>query len=179
MLGRHIFPMILAAVAIATTVTVFLAPKVEPVEVTPAVASARPVSEAATAPTPVQKTGNRAAIIDRADDGHYWTRADVGGTEVKFMVDTGASIVALTRVDAQRIGLHPETLDFDNEIRTAGGVTYGAFVILDSIRIGGVEIEDVSAMVLDEGLDQSLLGMTFLGELYSYEFKKNTLIIHQ
>ena len=95
------------------------------------------------------------------------------------MVDTGASIVALTLHDAQRIGFKPSELVFDNEVRTAGGVTQGAYVVLDKVRIGRVEMEGVSAMVLQEGLDQSLLGMSFLGELYSYEFKGDTLIIRQ
>ena len=55
----------------------------------------------------------------------------------------------------------------------------GAYIVLDSVRIGRVEVEHVGAMVLKDGLEQSLLGMSFLGELYSYEFKGDTLIIHQ
>jgi aspartyl protease family protein len=95
------------------------------------------------------------------------------------MVDTGASTVALTYRDAQRIGLKPESLDYRWEIRTAGGITYGAAVTLDNIRIGQVEVEQVSAMILKDGLEQSLLGMTYLGELYSYEFKQSQLIIRR
>ena len=52
-------------------------------------------------------------------------------------------------------------------------------MLLESIRIGGVEIENVEAMILREGLDQNLLGMSFLGQLYSYEFRGKQLIIRQ
>ena len=95
------------------------------------------------------------------------------------MVDTGASTVAITFRDAQRIGLKPEDLDYKWEIRTAGGIVHGAAVTLEKISIGQVKVENVEAMVLREGLEQSLLGMTFLGELYSYEFRKSQLVIRQ
>ena len=71
-------------------------------------------------------------------------------------------------------------LDQSNwEIRTAGGVTQGASVLIDTIQINQVRVENVEAMVLREDLDQSLLGMSFLRELYSYEFRGNRMIIQQ
>ena len=166
-----------SAVLIAATVSFFLAPRLERHEAE--LAAMQP--DAAPAPSAKRSSVKyaNAAIIDREDDGHYWTRADVQGTAVKFMVDTGASTVALTYRDAQRIGLKPETLDYRWEIRTAGGITYGAAATLENIRIGQVEVEQVDAMILKDGLEQSLLGMTFLGELYSYEFKQSQLIIRQ
>lgn len=119
------------------------------------------------------------AILRRESDGHYWALASIGRSHVKFMVDTGASTVALTYEDARRLGLDPDNLDFRWTISTAGGETKGASVLLPSIRIGRVEVENVEAMVLGEELEQSLLGMTFLSELYSYEFRQNSLIIRQ
>ncbi len=167
---------LLSATVIAGATVFFVVPKLEQRETAMA-------AEAEAAPAPVPKRDSvsfaNAAVISREADGHYWTSADVDGTSVKFMVDTGASIVALTYRDAQRVGLSPEEMVFDNEIRTAGGITMGAFVVLERIRIGQVEVEQVGAMVLQEGLDQSLLGMTFLNELYSYEFKRSQLIIRQ
>lgn len=177
MYARHILPTLAAAVLIAAAVVFFIVPRTEQFETAaPAAAALTSTVEPSTHP---RANFDKAAIINREPDGHYWTRADVEGTEIRFMVDTGASIVALTLHDAQRIGLKPADLVFDNEVRTAGGVTLGAYVVLDRIRIGRVEMEGVSAMVLKEGLEQSLLGMSFLGELYSYEFKGDTLIIRQ
>ena len=166
-----------SAALIALTVSFFLVPRLEK----PEAAISTPSEMQVPAPTAKRSSVSfaNAAIIDRENDGHYWTRAEVHGTDVKFMIDTGASTVALTYRDAQRIGLEPETLDYRWEIRTAGGITYGAAVLLENIRIGRVEVENVDAMVLKEGLDQSLLGMTFLGELYSYEFRQSQLVIRQ
>ena len=122
--------------------------------------------------------GTNSALLRREEDGHYWARADIDGTSIKLLVDTGASIVALTWNDAQRLDLEPEQLDFIWAINTANGETFGASTLLPSIRIGDVEIENVEAMVLQDGLlENSLLGMSFLGKLYSYEFKQSSLII--
>ena len=179
MYARHVLPMLAAALMIAAAVVFFVVPKTEAMGgATPAAASLTNTGTPDIS-SPPRANFNKAAIISREADGHYWTRADVQGTDIRFMVDTGASIVALTLHDAQRIGLSPSDLEFNNEIRTAGGITQGAYVVLDRVRIGRVEMEGVSAMVLKEGLEQSLLGMSFLGELYSYEFKGDTLIIRQ
>ena len=169
-------PVLGAAMAIAAAVAFIVAPRFAetPTPATPTVSAA----VVAVDKTNDSKISN-AAFIDRKNDGHYWTTADVDGTAVKFMVDTGASIVALTTRDAKRIGFDTDTLEFVEPISTAGGTVYGAYVTVDSIRIGRVEVERVDAMILPEGLENSLLGMTFLGELYSYEFRKSQLIIRQ
>ncbi len=172
-LGKTV-SMVAAAAMIATALAVFVVPKLNNREAADSV----PTVASVAAPKPQASFAN-AAIIDREGDGHYWTRADVDGTAVKFMVDTGASTVAITFRDAQRIGLKPEDLDYKWEIRTAGGIVHGAAVTLEKISIGQVKVENVEAMVLREGLEQSLLGMTFLGELYSYEFRKSQLVIRQ
>ena len=171
---RNLFFVMLTAIIIAMVIAFGVAPRLKERADAPA-----PITVAVATPEPVPSAGSRAAFIDREDDGHFWARADVSGTQVKFMVDTGASIVALTYFDAQRLGLKPEELDFDSEIRTAGGVTYGAPVRLESIRVGKVEIDNVNAVILRTELEQSLLGMTFLGELHSYEVRQGQMIIRQ
>lgn len=171
---RNLFFVMFTAVFIAMVIAFGVAPRLKEQAAVPA-----PVTVAVAMPEPAPAAGSRAAFIDREDDGHFWTRADVSGTQVKFMVDTGASIVALTYFDAQRLGLKPEELDFDSEIRTAGGITYGAPVMLESIRIGKVEIKNVNAVILRTELEQSLLGMSFLGELNSYEVRQGQMIIRQ
>lgn len=77
------------------------------------------------------------------------------------------------------MGLRPDKLDYRWEIRTAGGVTKGASVKIDSIQINQVHVKNVDAMVLKTDLDQSLLGMSFLKELYSYEFRGDRMLIQQ
>jgi aspartyl protease family protein len=171
---RNLFFVMFTSVIIAMVIAFVVAPRFQEQAEIP-----EPAPVVAAAATPEPAPGSRAAFIDREIDGHYWTRADVSGTQVKFMVDTGASIVALTYFDAQRLGLKPEELDFDSQIRTAGGVVYGAPVTLASIRIGRVKVENVNAVILSSGLEQSLLGMSFLGELNSYEVRQGQMIIRQ
>jgi aspartyl protease family protein len=171
---KNLFLVMFASVVIAMVIAFVVAPRFQEDASLP-----DPVTVAVATPEPSPVAGSRAAFIDRENDGHFWARADVSGTQVKFMVDTGASIVALTYFDAQRLGLKPEELNFDSEIRTAGGVTYGAHVTLDSIRIGKVKVENVNAVILRTELEQSLLGMTFLGELNSYEVRQGQMIIRQ
>lgn len=169
-----------AAVTVAMIIGLWVAPALREAEYQATLERQREATAVvAAASEPASSLHTRAAFIEREADGHYWTRADVQGTEVKFMVDTGASIVALTYRDAQRLGLTPENLTYDSEIRTAGGITYGAPVTLDSIRIGRVKVDSVNAVVLRGDLEQSLLGMTFLSELNSYEFRRGQLIIRQ
>ncbi len=173
--SNQIMPMLLVAGAVAVAVSVFIAPEERGPTPTrdPSAAVLRPTRNDGINPAP------NAAVLRREDDGHYWAQAAVDGVKVDFLVDTGASIVALTFRDAQRLGLRPDRLDYRWSIRTAGGETFGASVTLGEIKIGNVKVENVDAMVMRDELEQSLLGMTFLGELYSYEFKGGQLIIRQ
>lgn len=171
--------MLISAAMIAAAAIFFVIPKVTAPTASPATAA--PVRSSGTVPPPDQSTTSyaKAAVISRKDDGHYWTIASVNGTSVEFMIDTGASIIALTPRDAQRIGVDMDALSYDGRINTAGGQIKGAYITIKEVRIGRVKIKEVDAVVLPEGLSQSLLGMSFLGQLYSYEFRQNQLIIRQ
>jgi len=137
------------------------------------------VTDSTTTDGPEARASHGVAAIRREKDGHYWARANVDGQFIRVMVDTGASTLALTRDDARKLGFDPESLDYRWRVRTAGGDVMGAYVTLESVKIGGVKVENVEAMVLKEGLTQSLLGMSFLGQLYSYEFRGDSLILRQ
>tara|TARA_B100001179_G_C18590642_1_gene404505 strand:- start:1084 stop:1593 length:510 start_codon:yes stop_codon:yes gene_type:complete len=123
--------------------------------------------------------GPRATALRMENDGHYWADAQLEGKRVKLMVDTGASMIALSRRDAERMGHKIEDLDFKYEVRTAGGMTQGAYILIDEVVIGNVKVKDVDALVIATGLETSLLGMSFLKKLSSFEFRKNSLIIRQ
>ncbi|WP_300381161.1 TIGR02281 family clan AA aspartic protease [Henriciella sp.] len=171
--------MLLSACAVAGAVAVFVAPKLDEASKDDTAATSGETVNTAT-PAGEKESRPRQAVLSIRDDGHYWARTLVNSkASVDFMVDTGASTVALTQEDARKMGFDPEALDYKWEIRTAGGVTYGASVVIESIKINQVHIRDVSAMVLREDLTQSLLGMSFLRELYSYEFRGDRLIIQQ
>jgi aspartyl protease family protein len=142
-------------------------------------------AEAAPAATPAviapadAPSGGRTASLRKEADGHYYTTAYVNGTPTHFMVDTGASVIALTRRDAQRIGLNLDTLPKNAEVSTAHGKVKAAAAMLDTVKIDRVEVGHVQAVVIDEGLDQSLLGMSFLNALHDWNATPTAIVIRQ
>ena len=114
-----------------------------------------------------------------ADDGHFYASSLVNGRRVRFLVDTGATSVALTADDAIRVGFDVNDLLFNQPISTANGTNFAANVRVERLQIGDIELQNVSAMVVKSGLDQSLLGMSYLGELTSIETRGNSLILRQ
>ena len=117
------------------------------------------------------------AEIAKASDGHYWAEGEVNGLQVRFLVDTGATAVALTREDAQRLGIPVDNLKYGYSVVTAGGQTRAAAVKLASVSVAGARIEDVDALVIEKGLDTSLLGMTYLGRLSSFQASRQGLTL--
>lgn len=128
------------------------------------------------ATTPVSNTAAPAQVT-KAADGHYWATADVDGSAVRFLVDTGATAVALTATDAQRLGLDLGKLTFGVPVTTADGKTMAAQVKLRSVTIAGARVENVDALILRTGLETSLLGMSYLGRLSSFEATRTALIL--
>lgn len=122
-------------------------------------------------------TGGAGAEVVKSPDGHFWAEALVDGSRVRFLVDTGATAVALTVDDARRLGMNPEALSYDYTVMTAGGEARAAQVRLASISIGGAEVDNVPAMVIEKGLPASLLGMSYLGRLSRFEATQTALIL--
>ncbi|MDO8899930.1 MAG: TIGR02281 family clan AA aspartic protease [Phenylobacterium sp.] len=119
----------------------------------------------------------QSAAISKASDGHYWAEADVNGARVRFLVDTGATAVALTLEDAQRLGFDPAKLDYRQKVMTASGEARAAVVKLSAISVAGARVADVDALVIEKGLETSLLGMSYLGRLTRFEATRTSLIL--
>jgi aspartyl protease family protein len=117
------------------------------------------------------------AEVMKASDGHYWAEATVNGRHVRFLVDTGATAVALTLEDARRLSIDPARLNFDRSVSTASGKSRAAVVELDYVSVAGARVEHVPALVLEQGLETSLLGMTYLGRLSKFEATQSALIL--
>ena len=124
--------------------------------------AATPVVEAA-----VGASGTDAQVVKGAD-GHYWAEANIDGKAVRVLVDTGASVVALTRADALRLGVDPEPEAFTGKVQTASGVVRAAPVQLKTISVAGARVDRVEALVVEQGLEYSLLGMSYLGRLSAF-----------
>ncbi len=118
-------------------------------------------------------------VIPPSRGGHYRVDAEINGRSIVMLVDTGATIVALSRRDAERIGLAPHQLDYTSRVQTANGVARVARVTLDEISLGGIIVRDVSAAVVDAPLGTSLLGMSFLGRLAGFAVEDGRLILRR
>jgi aspartyl protease family protein len=108
--------------------------------------------------------------------GHFITDAEIEGTTLKVIVDTGASAVALSYEDADRAGLRPFALDYDVPVATANGVTQAARITLRRVQVDGIMVRDVDGLVLPEGvMHGTLLGMSYLGRLRSFRVEAGVL----
>jgi aspartyl protease family protein len=114
-----------------------------------------------------------------AGGGHFEAAAEINGRSVDVMVDTGATLVALTYEDAERAGLYLKPADFTHSVSTANGVAKVAPIEINSISIGSITVRNVRGAVAERGkLHRTLLGMTFLSKL-TVEMKKNVLVLRQ
>ena len=96
------------------------------------------------------------------------------------MVDTGASIVALTFEDAERAGLYIRDSDYTHRVNTANGLARIAPVTLDRVAIGEIMVRNVPAAVSEPGkLTTSLLGMSFLSRLQRVDMRRGVLVLHE
>ena len=121
--------------------------------------------------------GGRQATIAKSADGHYWADGEANGGHVRLLVDTGATAVALTPRDAESLGVDLGALRYSNRIVTATGQARAAPVKLASLTVSGARLENVDALVVDRGLDTSLLGMTYLGRLASFQATRQALVL--
>jgi len=115
--------------------------------------------------------------VPRAADGHYYMTVEVNGTPVRFVVDTGATDVVLTREDARRAGLDPDALDYYGQARTANGVVRTAPVRLEEVALGPIEDRGVRAFVNAGEMRESLLGMGYLNRFERIEFVRDRMIL--
>jgi aspartyl protease family protein len=120
----------------------------------------------------------RTVEVARAFNGDFNVTAQINGARVAMVLDTGASSVVLTREDAKAAGLPLEVLTYTADIDTANGRTRAAPVRLDRIAIGGLVETSVDALVAQPGqLKRSLLGMSFLNRLQSWEVRGDRLLL--
>ena len=120
-----------------------------------------------------------AIAMPRASDGHYYVTAEVNGTEIEFLVDTGASDIVLSRADAARIGFDLDKLAFSGSARTANGVVPIAYGRLKTMRLGHHLDQAVSVSINGGEMDKSLLGMSYLGRFGRIEMTQDQLILRR
>jgi len=142
-------------------------------------ASRAPVAMTAT-PAPVSSSSSaRNVVLAKGRNGHFQVDARVDGRRIEFLVDTGASHIALRESEAGRLGIYPRASDFTVRVSTANGMTKAALVELRTVEVGDIVVRNVPAIVhSDQGLSVNLLGMSFLSRV-RWTHERGKLVIEQ
>ena len=117
-------------------------------------------------------------MLRRDGSGQFRLVASANGSDVAFLVDTGADMVAITEAEAENLGIMLVDGDFEPMAQTASGVGYGAAVRLDELVVAGQEFRDVDAVVM-RGLSTNLLGQSVLRKLGKVELRGDSMVIHR
>jgi aspartyl protease family protein len=132
---------------------------------------------AALDPAAAQAANPRTMVVGRGEDGQFYVTGEVSGAPVRFLVDTGASDIVLSRDDARRVGLDPSSMRFARTVETANGVGRGATIVVSRLSVGPIAMRDVRVSVNQAPMASSLLGMSFLRKLDSFEVKGDQLFL--
>jgi aspartyl protease family protein len=125
---------------------------------------------------PVQ-TAAREMTVSEGEGGSYHVYGTVNGTQIRFLIDTGATDIVLSPADARRLGIDLENLKFDRPYGSANGIGHGAAAEVADLSVGPVHFSNVPVSINGADMGSSLLGMAFLKRLKSYSFSGNKLIL--
>ena len=118
-------------------------------------------------------------IISASQNGHFYVNGKANGKRLRFMVDTGASDIMLSPKAASRIGIDLGSLQFNKRYRTANGVGLGASYRLERFSIGPFQFAETKVSINQAEISHSLLGMSFLEQLQSFEFQGDKLYLRK
>jgi aspartyl protease family protein len=135
----------------------------QPTQIGPKVEPARPA--------------NLDVVLTRKDNGHFFADVEVNGQMIHFLVDTGATAIALTADDARRLGFIWSEVDLEPVGRGVSGPVNGKMVELHHMKLGGKEAWDMHAAIIPEGLEVSLLGQTFLSQIGSVKITNDQMVL--
>jgi aspartyl protease family protein len=131
-------------------------------------------------PAAQSSAGTDSVIVPRDGFGHFRTEGRVDGRRIGFLIDTGATVIALTADDAAMLGIHPGNSDYRVVLKTANGVVRAAPTTLDMVELGDIMVRDVPAVVMPDGaLSENLLGMSFLSRLRHFEYSDGNMVLEQ
>lgn len=129
---------------------------------------------------PARPSASGTVELRAGGHGHFETPISINGRSIEVMVDTGASLVALSYEDAERAGIFVRPGDFTHRSQTANGIAKFAPVTLERISLGDITVRNVAAAVSEPGkLRTSLLGMSFLNKLSRTEMRRGLLVLHE
>jgi aspartyl protease family protein len=116
-------------------------------------------------------------VLERAADGHFYAEVMVNGSPIRMLVDTGATSIALTTEDAQRVGLQFSESEFTGRAMTAAGEVAVKPISLDRVSMGPLEANAVDAAIISDGLSVSLLGQAWLKRVGNVTIEGDRMIL--
>lgn len=121
--------------------------------------------------------GRATVTLDKLPNGHFGARMQINGATIQAMVDTGATSTVLTIADARKAGFDAASLSFTIPVSTANGIAHAARITAGSVQLGAIERKNLPMLVADQGLEQSLLGMNFIGSLSGFDVRGDRMIL--
>jgi aspartyl protease family protein len=177
-IGCRVMRNIMIFAAVMAVLGTAMAQMADKMTATPALANA--VSRQVTPLETSASNAFRSISIPRDARGHFQTEGRIDGQRIGFMVDTGASVIALNEKSAARFGLRPSRGDYNATVSTANGTVKAARTRLAVVDVGGLVVRDVDAMILpDEALSENLLGLSFLSKLKRFEYANGRMVLEQ
>lgn len=126
---------------------------------------------------PEQAVSGSETRIRMARDGHFWITAEVNGVTRRFLVDTGATLTAVSPATADKVGIEPESLRPPVMLKTANGTTQAQLATIEELRIGSVVARGLDTVIAPGIGETNVLGMNFLSRLASWRVEGRTLIL--
>lgn len=116
-------------------------------------------------------------LLERERDGHFYAEVYIDGVPTRMLVDTGASVIALTGEDALSMGLYWDDSDVAPVAQGASGAVHGVYANLTNVRLGDFEASNVRALIVPEGLGISLLGQSFLETISDVRIADDQMVL--
>lgn len=125
---------------------------------------------------PIVDASGKSVRIPRSDDGHFWVTARINGVPVRFLIDSGATVTALSRSAAEAADIEPDS-DIPVLVETANGAVQARTATAKLLELGSIKRKDFAVHI--QGSDETnLLGMNFLSSLSGFRVEGNTLILN-
>lgn len=115
--------------------------------------------------------------LRKAEDGHFWTMAQVNGVPVRFMVDSGASFTAMSAEAAKSAGVEPDAFSVKIVLNTANGPVEADRATVADLRVGSLNMKDHAVVIASAFGDTNVLGMNFLSDLKSWRVEGDSMIL--
>lgn len=132
---------------------------------------------ASSAISPQATAAGAAVTLTMREDGHYWVEAAINGRSVRFLVDSGASVTAVSRSTADSLGLSPDPMGRTMEMETANGTVTADRSVIPAMAIGSIEAKDLPVVVSASFGEVNVLGMNFLNKLKSWRVEGGQMIL--